>query len=803
MDEESEERRFRFLNDWPQRRFMTLGMATILLVLLFAATRLMQVGLPYSEVIGFVLLPLIIFVPGAAILRILRIHGLDFSRSAFYSLALGIMLVMVIGGGLNALHYVTTIKAPFNLELITSTYSAVLALLLLIARARSSGYETVGDKAKVGLTDILTWAFAVLLPLVVVTGTSVAGFDGDRSVIFYALVTMCAAPLLLLSKSTKNYEVLILSLSLSLLLHRGLMTNYLMGYDVFSEYYTALTSTTNGYWDVFRPFGANTAMSMTTFVPMLANLTAIPIIDILKVAFPILFSFVALAVYKVVQGQLGSRPAMAASLLFIGYQAFFALMMQLTKQQMAEIFMLLFFMAVLDASLSRRDRRAFVIVGLFGVVVSHYALAYICIGIVVGMVALDALWHLSVKLKAYLFGKDREPIHRWLAGTVISWFREQWKERVVSWDLAVIFLAIFYVWFSVTASGMMLQYGENVSQYVGPVTSDSGGWTLLLYQMDALEFILIDYGNALHNVEKYLVVLAQAICIIGVLYAMRRFGSINGSRMSREFVIIGALAAMIIIGCYTIPRLSYSFYFARFFHVTFLFICGFFPVGLYAIAKVFRGKDLKGAGISQWLEKDRATMTVGSLFLVLFLVFNTGVAYHASGDFSSSFALDPDISWSVYADQDVVTAKWLGNAEHLGNYRAVADWHRFPLFGGEGVPVEVLKYQWTENQTDKLLYLSTWTVDKGWTISSNRNGSSIQTYTPLSDILGQIDNRTEVVYSTQGGAKVLFVPASDPVTNSLGPPFHTYETTPVYVLSGIALAVGAAALLAIVLRRWK
>jgi len=802
MDEDEGEGRFRFLNDWPQRRFMALGMATILFVLLFAVARMMHTDLPYTGIVGLVLLPLIILVPGAAILRILRIHKLDFSRAAYYSLALGIMLVMVIGGGLTILHYTTSIEAPFTLEFISTTYSAVVALLLFGVVLRDSDYRPSVNAAKIDLATALTWAFAVLLPLVVVVGTYVADFEGDRSVIFYALVAMCVAPLLLMVKSTKNYEVLILSLSLSLLLHRGLMTNYLMGYDVFSEYYTAFTSNANGYWDVFHPFGANTAMSMTTFVPMLTNLTSIPILDILKVVFPVLFSFTALAIYKIVQGQLGPRPALAASFLFIGYQAFYALMVQLTKQQLAEIFMLLFFMAALDTSISRRNRRAFVIIGLFGVVASHYALAYICIGIVVGMVVLDALWHLVVKIRERVGGKDQRPVHRWFAGVTTSWFKEQWRERIVSIDIAVIFLAIFYVWFSVTASGIMLQYGENVNQYVGPVNNESGGGTLLLYQMDALEFLLIDYGNGLHNVEKYLVVLAQAICIIGVLYAMRRFGSINGSRMSRDFVIIGALAAMIIIGCYTIPRLSFSFYFARFFHVTFLFISGFFMVGLYAIAKVFRGKHTKGDDIAQFLKNDRVTITVGSIFLVLLLLFNTGTIYHASGDFSSSFALDPDISWSVYSDQDVVTAKWLSDLDHRGDYKAVADWHRFPIFGGEGVPVEVLKYQWTENQTGKFLYLSTWNVEKGWCISSNRNGSSIQTYTPLSDILSQVDNRTEVVYSTEGGAKVVFVPESEPSTNPLGPPFHTYETTPIYVLSGLALLMTASACLAILLR-WR
>ncbi|OPX67311.1 MAG: hypothetical protein A4E30_00029 [Methanomassiliicoccales archaeon PtaB.Bin215] len=800
MDEEKERVSFSFLNDWPVRRFQIIGLATIVAVLLFASARSMFEVLPFTNYLGFALLPLIVLVPGAAILRVLRIHDIGFSKATFYSLALGIMLIMVMGGGLNVLHYTSSIQSPFSLPLICTTYSAILAILLMAVGSRDSDYSPTRQSASMSIELLLTMAFAVLLPFVVVTGTTLAGYWGDRSIIYYALVAICAAPLIVFAKNTKSYEILILSLSLSLLLHRGLMTNYLMGYDVFSEYYTAYTSTANGFWDVFRPFGANTAMSMTTLAPMLTNLTSIQTIELLKIAFPILFSFAGLAVYKIVEGQLGSRPALVATMIFIGYQAFYALMVQLTKQQMAEIFLLLFFMSALDTSIIRRYRRAFVVVGLFGIVVSHYALAYIAIGLVVGFVALNALWHLVVKIKEKYLGLDTRPLHKWFIGTVWSWLREQRRAQIISLDIAIIFLAIFYIWFSVTASGMMLQYGENVDRYVGPTTGSSGSGQFLLYQMDALEFLLIDYGNVLHNVEKYLVVLAQAICVIGVIYAIRRFGSLNSPTVGREFVLFGALAAMIIVGCYTIPRLSYSFYFARFFHVTFLLISGFFPLGIYALVKIFRRTNPHGLDVVKHLRKDRVVLGICSMFLILFLLFNSGTIYHAIGGYSNSFALDPGTSWSTYSDSDVMTGKWLAVSEHRGNYAATVDWHRFPLFGGVGAPVDHLQYQWTQNQTDKLMYLSSWNVQMGWGVSSNRNGSSLQSYTPLSDILSQVDNRTEVVFSTGGGAKVVYIPSMEPETNPVGPPFSTYEETPIYVLSGLALATTAAGIISIISR---
>lgn len=774
-----------------------LGIATVFFVLLFAGGRSLMAEEWTNIYLGLAMVPLLLFVPGASILRIMRIHRIGFTRSALYSLGLGVMVLMIIGALLNVLHYTGPIDNPLTLWPICGGFVATIILLLAATYRRDRDYVVTTIAPKIDVQTLLVWAFGILLPIVVVVGTQVAGFEGDRSIIFFSLVAMCAAPLIVLSKNTKNYEVLVLSLSLSILLHRGLMTSYLMGYDVFSEYYTAVSCTSHGYWDVFREFGANTAMSMCTLAPMLTNLTSIETIELLKIVYPIIFSFTALAVYKVVQGQLGARPALAASFLYIGYQAFYGLMVQLTKQQMAEVFLLMFFMCVTDRSLSRRDRRIFALISLFGIVVSHYALAYIAIGLVVGLVAMNTLWHLISKVRERLKESERAPIHRWFIGTVKSWYHDQRRTQIISVDLALAFLAIFVIWFSITASGMMLKYGENVEQYVG----STSGTESFLTQMDSIEFVLIDYGSPLHNVEKYLILFSMAICIIGVAYAITRFDRLKEAGVERDFVIFGALASLIIIGCFTIPRLSYSFYFARFFQVTYIFTSGFFVLGLFAIVNFFLNRKPNGIGILKRMHDDRKTMKVASAFLVLFLMFNTGAVYYATDDYSSSFALDPDISWSVYSDSDVLAAKWVGSGEHHGSTQITADWHRFPIFAGIGASTKVLNYQWTKNQTDTLLYLSTWNVQTGWTISSNRNGSSTQTYTPISDILGQIDNRTEVVYSTGGQAMIVYVPPSEPETNPVGPMFHTYEDAPIYVLSGAAAISILAVAIVLLFRR--
>jgi uncharacterized membrane protein len=787
---------FNFINDWPLRRFVFLGLLAVVGIILFTIIRSISSGDWDGNLIGYAILPLVIFIPGAAVLRIFRIHDIGFSKPLLYSLGLGLIILMATGGLLNILHYIGVSNSPFNIVNINLTYASLLIALLALTYRRDRSFECATKQKTIDVGTILTICFGTLLPILVVIGSMIAGYDGDRSIIFYALVAICASPLIMFGRSTGNYGFVVFSLSLSLMLHQGLMTNYLMGNDVFSEYFTAYSSTTQGYWDVFLRFGANTAMSMTTLAPMLTNLTSIQTIEVLKIVYPILFSFTGLAVFKVVKTQLGPRPALAAALLYIGYQVFFGQMMQFTKQQIAEIFLLIFFLSLLDVQLTRGQRRSIVVVSLFGIVVSHYALGYIALGFVAGLVLFNSLWHALPKVNEMRKGEVRD-YPKALSSLVRTWYKDQRKNQIISVDLAILFLAIFLLWYSITASGMMLQYGQNVDTIVG--VPESG---LYLFQMDAIEFVLIDYGNALHNVEKYLVIFSFAICVIGVAFALLRFNLLNKEGLQKDFVILGILATLILIGCFTIPRLSYTLYFARFFHIVYIFLSGFFMLGLYAIINFFIRKSGDGFGPIDVLNKKGLITKLGTAFLVAFLLFNTSAIYYSVNDYSRTFALDPDIGTSAYSDSDVLSYKWIGDYERRGDYPVTVDWHSLPMFYSNGTGVSRIKYQWTENQTDTLLYLSTWNVKTHWVTSVNRNGSSIQSYTPLDDILNQVQNKNEsVIYSTGGYAMIMFLPPSEGDTNPPGPPDPKYVGGAIYLLPG-ALAFGIAAVaLTLLMRR--
>jgi len=431
-------------------------------------------------------------------------------------------------------------------------------------------------------------------------------------------------------------------------------------------------------------------------------------------------------------------------------------------------------------------------------VVSHYATSYIAIGFVVGLVGLNAVWHMISRVP-YLIGEHREPLGRWFIGTVRTWYADQRDNRTVSLWLTASFLVFFFAWYSITASGVVLTYGASISDHV----SVPGSERFFLYQMDFIEYLLIDYGTMLHNVEKYLTTFSIAVCVIGVGYAITHFKRLKEGEMSREFVLLGLLSTFIVIGCFTISRLTLTFSYARFFHISFIFLSGFFLMGIYAIVTFFRRERTTGVSVVACLNRNGLATKVAIVVLVVLLMFNTSVIYYSMDEYGRSFAMEPGISYSAYSDSDVLAYKWVGDSERRGPVQVAVDWPMYPMFYSEWSDVERIKYQWTEDQTDTLLFLSTWNVRYNWMISENRNGSSLQSYTPLNDILNQTEGRREVVYSTEEMAKIMYIPSQEVVTNPMGPPFHKYEDAPVYVFSSAFVLTLAAVSMTLLIRRLR
>lgn len=769
------------------RRFVLLNISLIVFLMLFYLARIVFDHDHRLTAVGYLLVPLLAFVPGSALMRIFRLHGLGMTRSIYYSLALGLLFIMVFGAVLNILHYTGYVVSPLSFDLINLTFPMALAVLCAIAYNRDRDFSPGPNHPRWDVQMLLMIALAALLPAIVVFGTYLANNNSGYLTILLSLLIICFTPLALLCNRFKRYELLIFSISLALILHRSLIMNFLMGYDVFSEYVATSIATSSGWWNVFQsnPLyggGANTALSLVTLGPMLTQLTGIDTVWLFKSVYPFFFSFVPVALYKVVQSQFGEKPAFIATMFFVGYSAFFVLMIQLMKQQVAEIFLLALLLVLTDAAMGKRVRFALVVVSLTGVIVSHYAIGYLMMGVLAGYLFIRLLDQVIAGGMITVGRRGFRTVRRTFDG-LIAWIREQMSIEGLTVGTLIYYVVFFFTWFSIASSGQKLSYVQTGGDKIA-----GGGTGLSLDQFEALEFLLIDYGTALHNLEKYFIITAQMIMIIGVLIAYRRRAQFK-TVGSREIVGLGLVGSLLLIAGYVVPNLAGMFYFGRFFHFTFIFIGGFFALGLCSIVKV-GARTFKVS--SSRLEKngcnDRSILAIALVILIPFMLLNCGAAYAVANEiddryYINSFSLDESVSWSIYSDKDVITARWAADPDHRGDYPITADWHRFPIFSGLETPVKNLAYQWTANQTDSLIYLSDWNLRYGYVYPLSVKGSIRLSYSSMTDIIDQVDGKNDIVFSSGKGATVVYVPPSTPVTNQEAPLIYTYEDTPLYYVA--------------------
>jgi hypothetical protein len=177
--------------------------------------------------------------------------------------------------------------------------------------------------------------------------------------------------------------------------------------------------------------------------------------------------------------------------------------------------------------------------------------------------------------------------------------------------------------------------------------------------------------------------------------------------------------------------------------------------------------------------------------MVLLLLFgSTGSFAMLSGEFVGSYSIDKTASWALYTDSDVAAAKWVSDPGRMGDYTVVADWHRFPIFGGEARSVNNLLYRFDANSTDSFIYLSEWNNAYGYVYPLDTGKGTRLTYCPFSEVTAQVGDRYDTVYATSRLSTIVYIPPmgdEEINRNPPAPPIYEYEYSPVYVFS-IAVA---------------
>ena len=366
--------------DWPIRRFLlaTLGLQTA--AWSFASMNLVGYQLPLVQPLYLVLYYTL--VPGFIILRVLRVHNIAPASAFVYAVGLSIAFQMLVGVVANfGFPYIAVTKPISALPLSVTMGGAVGSLWILCRlREQNSRAITIPDRSEVRLSALL---YLALPPLLAIVGTHLENHFGTNVVLLLTLVFLATFPLVIgLTKFVPEvlYPAAVFSASLALLYHSSLISANLWGWDVFSEYYVSSSVLTNGLWDPSLASNVNAMLSTAILAPAYSLETGISLVWVFKLVYPFLFAFAPTTLYMCFRRQIPSKLAFVSAFLFIGLFVFYVEMIFLPRQQVAELFLALIALLLVEKRASPIARSILLTAFSFGLVVSHYGVTYLFLG---------------------------------------------------------------------------------------------------------------------------------------------------------------------------------------------------------------------------------------------------------------------------------------------------------------------------------------------------------------------------------------------------------------------------------------
>ena len=694
------------MNNWEINPFLSFIFIIQSLVLLFLLTDGVGLHIPVlSEVVSLIYL---LFIPGILIIRIMKMHNLSSVEVLLYSVGLSIVSIMFIGFFINLIYPLIGINNPIStlpLIITTTIYVVLLSFLSYMRDRNFSSPDFISSE------DLLSpyLLFLLLIPFLSIYATYLVNWYGINILIIVLLAVISSIVLLFAYNKipSKQYPLTIFILSISLLFHTSLISNYITGYDIQAEYYMANLVIKNAYWNLNLSSVLNTTLSIVIYAPVISIISKINLDLIFKIIYPFIFSLVPLSLYIIIKKQTNKQIAFLSSFLFISFIVFFTEMLALARQEIAEFFLVLLVLVMITSKFRNINRSLLFIIFGISLTLSHYGLSYIYMFsflTVYIILLLNERYNLgklynSVFDKITGFLKERD-LERFKIVSLASIFRNENdveeknipinRYKILSFNFVLIFMIFAFSWFMYTSSSSSLnifvKLGNNIA---GAITTE------FLNSASVQSLSIIQTATTpLHSIFRNISYLTQFFIIIGFFSILLK----DKMKFKNEYLVFIFVNILIIIGAVTVPYLSGAFEAERLYQITLIFLAPVCVIGgltlIKLIDKVFIKLKVPFKNLSS------KSIPILSIFLVIYLFFNSGLVYYLANDGSISIALNTTYDSANYNMMEVQGADWIsnygtdisvyGNNSHNGV--VISDEFRQPLLIKYGLSVAPFSY---------------------------------------------------------------------------------------------------------------
>jgi len=645
------------MNDWEIGKFLKVVIAIQLTTLGVVGLDAIGLDIPIiREFFGFIYLT---FIPGILILRVLRLHKLTTIETLLYSVGLSIALLMFTGVFMNILYPFIGISEPISTWPLIITISIIVLALCGLCYKRDKDFSSpsyINIKRVLSPSALLLF----LIPLLAVLGAFLVN-SYQNNILLFLLIALIALIIILATFDRfipkELYPLAIIMISLSLLFHNALISDYLLPLgDINGEYLFANMAKTNFYWDSTTPSILNSMLSLVMLSPIYSNILGMNLIWVFKIIYPLLLSILPLGLYQVFKGQTNDKTALLSVFFFMSMSIFFLSLLGNVRQQVAELFFVLLLLLMVNKRMDRGKRVALAIIFGFSLATSHYSIAYFYMFmILIVLVLMVLMGNTTIKSllqrlpgSGKLLNKGEESNDSLNPGTTS-------KARMITGTYVILFITFALAWYLYTSRSAPLevitQMGNNVfsSIYTNFFNPEARG----------AEVLLVFGGEAQSlqaNIHRYIQIFTQFLIVVGIIRLVLR----RGKTWFDQELFLMALASMpLLMMCVVLPLFATYWGASRFFQLSLLLLAPFCILG----GKTVFGwllRLLKPVKPLSFKAENRVIYTFLLTILISYFLFYTGFAYEISGKSGSSVSLSYS-TWSrqITYRQDMVASRWL------------------------------------------------------------------------------------------------------------------------------------------------
>ena len=642
------------MNDWPVRRFIILVLSLQLSLSGLVALSAFNIEVPIiRQVIGFIFLT---FVPGFVILRILKCHNLGTIKSLLFSAGLSIAFLMMVFFSINILLPFIGITNPISTFSLMVTLNIVIFILLIICYLRDNGFTSLNSKidlSKYGNPYVLS---LFLLPFLTVLGTYFVNFHNNNYLLFGLLAVIAALPLITIKSkkiSDEMYPLSLIVISVSLLLHNSLISPYIQGRDIHAEYYFANLVLENSVWDPALSNPGNALLSIVGLAPTYSKTLGIELTWIFKIVYPLLFSLVPLSLYFTFRKQTNVKIGYLSSSMFIFMFPFYFDMLTMVRQQMAMLFLALLLILLYDSdkNLKRVSRTILIMSFAIALIVSHYATSYLF-----GFLLVSSLF------VTYLLNMLKQRHSRNLYS----------GENKISYNFVIFYMVAALSWYIYTAESSFFINFVNLSNHIiNSILTD------FFQPESSVAFSTLTSGSKspLYQVTKYMHILIQVFITLGLLSTLIKILSGKNIRSFSEEIAISLTVFLFLGTTLVIPYFGLET--PRFYYLSLFFLAPFCPIGLEEMYRVMKKNLLR---TTHGKNEIKGVTTLFAVFLIPFLLFNSGFVYELARSYPNSPSLSKNsihnqslqekynfYNFYTTHEQDVFCSRWLARNTDFSN----------------------------------------------------------------------------------------------------------------------------------------